>query len=232
MKTKRCPKCETVSDNPERDFCKDSRRKGGLAVWCRKCDKVKSQKYRKTPDRYSDSENKECTRCGKIKPRTEFSKCARIKDGYWIYCRACQAAAVKACRNKNGKEWNARRKEKIDSNPKLRINCRILGLVRKAIERKVACMKPLSVTSEFWRVIGYTREQLCDHLESQFLVGMSWSNIGEWHIDHKKPVKLFDFKSFDDPEFLDCWGLHNLRPLWARDNLRKGARFPHPSTDA
>ena len=34
--------------------------------------------------------------------------------------------------------------------------------------------------------------QLKEHIEKQFVDGMSWDNWGEWHIDHIKPVSKFD----------------------------------------
>ena len=224
--SKRCPKCQRVSDDPSRDFCKSSKRKDGLAVHCRACDAEKSKTRRKKPIKYADEYKKECTKCGIVKLRGEFPKCSRLKDGLAIYCRACQSVAVKSSREKYGKEWNAKQSAKINNTPVLRINYRILGLVRKALDRKVGCRKPSSVTSEFWRAVGYTRQQLCDHLESLFLDGMGWHNLKDWHIDHKKPVKLCNFESFNDPQFLECWSLENLRPLWARDNLRKGCQYP------
>src|SRR3546814_16139410 len=51
-----------------------------------------------------------------------------------------------------------------------------------------------------------------------------WDNRGEWHIDHIRPLCSFEFKSPDDPQFREAWALTNLRPLWARDNPRKGGR--------
>jgi hypothetical protein len=54
---------------------------------------------------------------------------------------------------------------------------------------------------------------------------MTWDNYGQWHIDHIKPVALFEFDSTDDPGFRDCWTLDNLQPLWALDNLRKGNKY-------
>lgn len=62
------------------------------------------------------------------------------------------------------------------------------------------------------------------HLERQFSPGMSWANYGRWHIDHDTPVARFNFDSAEHPEFKACWALTNLKPLWARDNLSKGAR--------
>ena len=61
------------------------------------------------------------------------------------------------------------------------------------------------------------------HLESQFKNGMTWSNHGEWHIDHIKPCASFDLRCPIGQ--LDCFHYTNLRPLWAYDNLSKGAKI-------
>lgn len=70
-------------------------------------------------------------------------------------------------------------------------------------------------------LLGYTAAQLRDHIERQFLPGMTWGNKGQWHIDHIIPVSSFNIASADSPEFRVCFGLPNLRPLWAQDNLAK-----------
>lgn len=70
-------------------------------------------------------------------------------------------------------------------------------------------------------ILGYTREDLAAHLERQFTKGMSWENMGEWHVDHIVPRCSFDFTGPTDPEFLACWALTNLRPLWSTENLMK-----------
>jgi hypothetical protein len=36
-------------------------------------------------------------------------------------------------------------------------------------------------------LVGYTVEDLMAHLESLFVGGMNWENMGDWHIDHKVP---------------------------------------------
>lgn len=74
-------------------------------------------------------------------------------------------------------------------------------------------------------LLGYTIQDLMQHLEAQFIHGMSWANYGKtgWHIDHILPKRCFDVAS---PQGVKAyWSLVNLRPLWARDNLRKAARI-------
>ena len=73
-------------------------------------------------------------------------------------------------------------------------------------------------------ILPYTLEELIEHLESKFKPDMTWDNYGEWHIDHIQPDVSFNYTSVDDPEFQKCWALSNLQPLWAEENLSKGAR--------
>jgi predicted acyl esterase len=73
-------------------------------------------------------------------------------------------------------------------------------------------------------LLGYTMEELKAHLERQFVKGMDWDNRSRWHIDHIVPLAAFDISGWDDPEVKRAWALTNLRPIWAKQNLEKGAR--------
>lgn len=53
---------------------------------------------------------------------------------------------------------------------------------------------------------------------------MAWENYGKWHVDHIKPKCSFVYLSEKDSQFIECWSLANLRPLWAIDNLQKSAK--------
>ena len=62
---------------------------------------------------------KKCNKCNEIKPKEEFNKCNRNKDGLQTCCRECQKKSQKAWRKKNPnydkeycKEW---RKENSDN---------------------------------------------------------------------------------------------------------------------
>lgn len=87
------------------------------------------------------------------------------------------------------------------------------------------CLKGLGKSQPTFDLLGYSCGDLTRHLESKFLPGMSWENFGEWHIDHVKPLALFIITSDHDAEFREAWSLKNLQPLWAIDNLRKGAKY-------
>ena len=72
------------------------------------------------------------------------------------------------------------------------------------------------------QLIGCSIEHLRQHLEAQFTEGMTWENHGEWHIDHIKPCAAFDLTDADQQR--ECFNYANLQPLWAKDNLSKGAK--------
>jgi len=79
-------------------------------------------------------------------------------------------------------------------------------------------------------MLGYSALELKEHIEMQFISGMTWENHGEWHIDHIQPVISFDSQT----DIKIVCALSNLRPLWAttreidgvvhEGNLNKGSR--------
>lgn len=70
---------------------------------------------------------------------------------------------------------------------------------------------------------GCTSKQLREHIEKQFQNGMTWSNYGEWHIDHIVPCKMFNL--FLENHQKLCFNWRNLRPLPGEENMRKRANF-------
>jgi len=87
------------------------------------------------------------------------------------------------------------------------------------------------------KYLPYTIEELKNHLESKFEPWMNWNNYGKydsntwnendqstwyWQIDHIKPHSEFNYTSMNDPEFISCWSLSNLRPYSAKQNFIDG----------
>jgi hypothetical protein len=64
---------------------------------------------------------------------------------------------------------------------------------------------------------------LINHIEKQFLNGMSWDNYGKgldkWNIDHIIPCNTFDLTKPEEQK--RCFHYSNLRPLWEIDNLNR-----------
>lgn len=154
---------------------------------------------------------------------------------------------VKIRKSKNHKEWRENNKDelKIYSQQWNKDNREHVNKYKRDYERKRRAEDPkyrlgirtrtavwqllkernINKTNKTFTLLGYTIEELMNHLEQQFAEGMNWDNYGEWHVDHKKPMALFDFTSTDDEEFKECWSLNNLQPLWEKDNLSKGTRY-------
>lgn len=101
----------------------------------------------------------------------------------------------------------------------------------KADPVKVMQARYRSIVSKAWRGMGYTKEsksgeilgcsweEFKAHIERQFVGGMCWERIAEIHLDHVVP--LSSAKTEEDVRALNHYT--NLRPLWAKDNLSKGA---------
>ena len=77
----------------------------------------------------------------------------------------------------------------------------------------------------YFDVLKYTPEELIVHLESKFIDGMNWDNYGEWHVDHIKPISSFNIIEIGDYEFMRCWTLENLQPMWGIENIKKGNKI-------
>lgn len=75
-------------------------------------------------------------------------------------------------------------------------------------------------------LVGCSVAFLKQHLERQFKPGMNWDNRGLWHIDHIRPCKTFDLCVPLQQQH--CFHWSNLQPLWASENIRKGAKWLAP----
>jgi hypothetical protein len=77
----------------------------------------------------------------------------------------------------------------------------------------------------YFDILQYTPEELIIHLEKQFKDDMTWDNYGIWHVDHKLPITSFDIQEMGDDEFMKCWCLDNLQPMWGEENIRKSNKL-------
>jgi hypothetical protein len=70
---------------------------------------------------------------------------------------------------------------------------------------------------------GCSPDELRQHLESQWMPGMSWDNKGEWEIDHIRPLASYDLT--DPEQYAKAAHYTNLQPLWKEDNRRKSDKW-------
>ena len=111
-------------------------------------------------------------------------------------------------------EYSRRRYARMRLDPGFRIAKVLRQMIRRLFIDKAG-------VSTF-TLVGYRPEDLKRHIERSWLVGMSWENYGDWHVDHVMPIKALVGAGVTDPAVINA--LSNLQPLWAKDNLAKGAR--------
>lgn len=75
----------------------------------------------------------------------------------------------------------------------------------------------------FEGLVGTTAERFREFISAKFTNGMSWETHGYWHLDHIRPVKLFNHDVAE--EVKACWHFTNFQPLWGRENSKKGAKL-------
>lgn len=138
---------------------------------------------------------------------------------------------------RQGNEWRIQNKESLNARrrtPEARAKAAANHRLRSATDPAFRAHKRMASAifqalkgrknGRKWEtLVGYTCADLVRHLERQFVSGMSWNNMGEWHIDHIVPKSSFKYTDETDPEFKACWALTNLRPLWRGDNQTKHA---------
>jgi hypothetical protein len=108
--------------------------------------------------------------------------------------------------------------KKLETDLQFRIKTRLRGRIWMAVH-KIYGEKTSTID-----LVGCTMEEFRRHIESLWLPGMSWENYGRrgWHIDHRKACARFDLT--DPEQQRACFHFSNTQPLWAWDNLSKGAR--------
>lgn len=162
---------------------------------------------------------KKCTKCNEILSLDDFCNDKKSKDGKQSQCKRCKAKQLSSY-YKNNKDKKVKRtkeqgRERYNKN---KVNMNFSRRMRSALNGLKNGMS--------WEdIVGYTIIDLKTHLEKQFTEGMSWDNYGDWHIDHIKPISLFKIKKIGDEEFIKCWSLNNLQPLWKKDNLSKYNKY-------
>lgn len=170
-----------------------------------------NKKCRQNHDSLFRTKDKRCLFC-----RNKTNKAYRKRDSvkYKNYKERKNSAAKIKYYNEH--EFNLKRKrENALSNP-------ASVFARKTIERMEKYISKIRI-SKYEDILGYTQTDFINHIESLFKKGMTWENRSEWHIDHIRPLKLFIEDGVTDVSIINA--LSNLQPLWAKENLSKGAKY-------
>jgi hypothetical protein len=126
-------------------------------------------------------------------------------------------------------------KSKRKSDPSFRLR----GIVSTRVGQALRAIGKSKNSKSTLNYLPYTMQDLKDHLEKQFEPWMTWDNHGthnikeydennsatwKWNIDHIIPQSKLPYTSMEEDNFKQCWALSNLRPLLAKENIKKGAK--------
>lgn len=176
---------------------------------------------------------KTCFTCKNTLNFNYFHKNKQKKDGFDTNCKSCRKVNSKKHYEKNKEtikiKTNSRyhkikhtEKYKIQRNSKQKEKLKtdkFYCLTRRLRNRLYYGIKNTNwkKNSKFIEYIGCNRETLIQHIESQFLDGMSWENIGKWQLDHHFPLS----KARTENDIYTLSHYTNLRPMWANENKSK-----------
>jgi hypothetical protein len=218
METKICSKCGIEKEVYE--FGIHNSTKDKLRTSCKKCRKEEGRLYRKlnTEKRKSTIKNwyDKNPNYNQSYYTNNKEKC-NLQNKNWYELN-------KEKHRENNKKWTEKNINKVRKSNNNRIKLQrksdpIKKLIFNTRTRIYSVLK--NKTKKTFDIVGCSPEFLKEHLEKQFIGGMSWENQGDWHVDHIIPLSSAKTKE----EVYKLCHYTNLQPLWAEDNLKKEAKI-------
>jgi hypothetical protein len=192
---------------------------------------------------------KKCTKCGLEKELTEFY--FRNDSGNYrnecIECWGTKTGIYYRCHLKEAEEYNQKRgqenritlrlydtnrnKIRRNNDPKYKLDQDILNQISHFINNS-----KYKSLGKFEIILGFSGIELKLYLESLFEPWMNWNNYGKyivkdwndndsstwkWSLDHIIPKRYFNYLTYNDSDFKECWSLKNLRPYSAKRNSKE-----------
>ena len=221
-----CSKCNIEKENNYFEYQKRQ---------CKNCrNKMRNERNSKKEFSITLLE-KICGTCKIKKPITEYHRAKRRFNGVTHDCKNCRSVLLKNRYERKKESIKIRTNEYYYKNKEVIIQKALIRqkerlktdpkylLIRRLRNRLYYALKKHSWKKDtnFARYIGCELDQLKMHIERQFTEGMSWENQGQWHVDHIIPL---DSAQTEEALYNLCH-YENLQPMWAKQNLAKGAKF-------
>jgi len=195
----------------------------GVRKWnCLECDRnQKAEERKRDPERVRSNERH--TAAKHRESKRQSTQRWRERNQHWLraYSQAFriryQTDAAFREQKQAAYRLHAQKQRDLKTNRAISLNLR--NRIYYALSSCGVCKTQASAD-----LIGCTAEELRQHLQAQFTDGMGWDNYGRdgWHIDHIRPCASFDLADLEQQR--QCFHYSNLQPLWAADNIRKGAK--------
>jgi hypothetical protein len=210
---KKCGLCRIEKELE--DFYREPNGAQGVRGRCKACDSKRNKKYRaEHAERLKEYDR------GKYENRRGY---------YLLHSKNYYAANAEQISQKlrvwrqspDGRAFKKLYRQSELAKPKYRFHQRVrLGIYNAFRRHRISKRYPT------FPLLGYSKQELFRHMERQFLAGMNWENYGsKWHIDHIRPLSSFDLS--DEKQIIQAYALHNLRPLWAFENISKKNKITH-----
>lgn len=215
MLYKKCRVCDELKEIIE--FHKKKSSKDGVRNECKECVKILQKKYKESPDFKEKRAEYDKQRYSEEKPKI----LERKKEYYQENRKHILEQKAEYRDNPENRQRNKDyiKKYKVENREKYykyrNDNPHIIAwrsVLHSTLKRMNTPKSDKTIT-----LLGYSADELREHISKQFQPGMTWDNHGEWHIDHVHPVTKFD----PDTPVNEVCALTNLQPLWEFDNLSK-----------
>ncbi len=249
---KKCRKCGEVKSVDE--FSKDASKKDGKKNQCKACDKAyrqankeKAAEYGKAYNQankekiaeqvkaYYQANKEKISEQGKAYRQenkekiVEYHKAYRQENKEKIveYHKAYQQANKEKIAERNKayraqphvkERRNQRHRERYKNDPQYKMLRILRGMLHRVLNGEAK-------TESALESVGYTTEELWEHLENSFVDGMTVQNHGEvWHIGHIEPLSGFDPTNDEHVKRVNHFS--NLKAQFKEENLSDGAKVP------
>lgn len=207
--------CSTCNESlPLSSFNKKAQTKDGFSGICRDCVRVISKR-----DYEKHSEKLKLRANSYREQNPEYNKdYYKENENYFKSYNDKTSEKRKQWQKDNRARIAETRKRRWELNPELKLKARLRSYFWFHLKKSNARKNSSSI-----KLLGCSIDEFKLHLEKKFTIGMSWNTYGKWHLDHVRPCSSFDLT--DPVQLAECFHFTNFQPLWAADNLRKGAKF-------
>ena len=223
MKTKVCKKCKIEKEITE--FYKhEAIKKDGLKVTCKVCYRNARKIYRENnKEKIAEYRKKHYKQNKEQISEKSKERYIRDKGKRQLYYQNNKDKLKKQSKDYYSKNRERAIKNSIKYERERKNNDPVYKMIRNYRKRTWDAYKNNTKSKSTMDLLGCSGQELAQHLEKQFQDGMTHDNYGEWHIDHIRPIASFDLS--DPKQEEECFHYTNLQPLWAWENMSKGAKY-------
>lgn len=222
---KSCKRCGVYK--PLEDFYDDKQNKDRRGSKCKPCmneyvreryllTKEHRDAYRKRWKELNPGKDYQYQKICKLRKPEQY-KAAMVQ--YNLKTRDKKKQYGKEYRMANADKIRARRKEMYKTN----LSYRIANALRSRFRIALYAFRQQKRVSPV-KYLGCSLDYFISYISNMFQHGMSWENYGcVWHLDHIRPLSSFNLEDQSQQEMAVHY--KNIQPMFAIDNLRKGAKY-------